>query len=520
MRTRRLMWVAVVAWLQASGMSLWGAESNPAPRPAVSPQAWTLDEAVRQALRNRHDPYLQFVAVQLARNENKADEIAEKFDEGRRAFSGFLLPVYSGDPSRQDERQMPQLAGFFTGALAVHENLQLQTLRGAALPAEAPPDQVAVSTLAGVTAEAHPWEKLLAAQLAAGKTPQVSPLTLAVPADQYFVLFRSPGKLLELADVGDLWGQHLLQGLTAPATGQPMVERLTAQVVLPTDRAARPLYDAAVGEVALTGNDLYFREGTDVTFLFALKQPEAFRLFTEAALAAAVKARPDAVRETGAYQGVAYTHVATPDRAIHLFAADPRPGLHVRSNSLTGLRCVLDAIAGRTAGGQPGDATGRDGRVQVHPHAPPASATEEDGLVYLSDAFLRRMVGAAIRLTEHRRLLCYHHLRMIGYAAALHRTQYGRAAESFAELARHGCAPGVFGEGGRPLPVWRPVPAGARRRRGDVLPPRPSAGSSSLAARFRWSGSPRARRKRIGSSSRTTAASGGGSLTRSRSDCN
>ena len=339
---------------------------------------------MRQALRNRHDPYLQFVALQLARNENKADEVAEKFDEGRRAFSGFLLPVYSGDPSRQDERQMPQLAGFFTGALAVHENLQLQTLRGAALPAEAPPDQVAVSTLAGVTAEAHPWEKLLAAQLAAGKTPQVSPLTLAVPADQYFVLFRSPGKLLELADVGDLWGQHLLQGLTAPATGQPMVERLTAQVVLPTDRAARPLYDAAVGEVALTGNDLYFREGTDVTFLFALKQPEAFRLFTDAALAAAVKARPDAVRETAAYQGVAYTHVATPDRAIHLFAADPRPGLHVRSNSLTGLRCVLDAIAGRTAGGQPGMRLGETTEFKYIRTLMVRQATNTRGRIHLS----------------------------------------------------------------------------------------------------------------------------------------
>jgi hypothetical protein len=71
----------------------------------------------------------------------------------------------------------------------------------------------------------------------------------------------------------------------------------------------------------------------------------------------------------------------------------------------------------------------------------------EDGFIYLSDPFIRRLVGAELKLTERRRMLCYNHLRMIGHAAMLYRTQYGRAPESLEALAAHGCAPGVFGQG-------------------------------------------------------------------------
>ena len=69
----------------------------------------------------------------------------------------------------------------------------------------------------------------------------------------------------------------------------------------------------------------------------------------------------------------------------------------------------------------------------------------EDGFVYLSDPFIRRLVGPQLKLTEQRRMLCYNHLRMIAHALMLYRTQYGRPAESLEQLAAAGCAPGVFG---------------------------------------------------------------------------
>ena len=68
----------------------------------------------------------------------------------------------------------------------------------------------------------------------------------------------------------------------------------------------------------------------------------------------------------------------------------------------------------------------------------------EDGFIYLSDPFIRRVVGPEVKLTEMRRMLCYNHLRMIGHAAMLYRTQYGKAAASLEQLTEAGCASGQF----------------------------------------------------------------------------
>src|SRR5688572_28050744 len=76
----------------------------------------------------------------------------------------------------------------------------------------------------------------------------------------------------------------------------------------------------------------------------------------------------------------------------------------------------------------------------------PEGAAEEDAFIYLSDTFIRRLVGAQLKLTERRRMIVYNHLRMIGHAAMLFRSQFGRAPQSLVELAETDCAPGKFGE--------------------------------------------------------------------------
>ena len=84
---------------------------------------------------------------------------------------------------------------------------------------------------------------------------------------------------------------------------------------------------------------------------------------------------------------------------------------------------------------------------QMSSFAMPRGAKEEDGFVYLSDPFIRRLVGPQVKLAERRRVLCYNHLRMIGHAALFHLTQHGKPPESLAELAKAHSAPGEFGKG-------------------------------------------------------------------------
>ena len=124
----------------------------------------------------------------------------------------------------QDRRV--DLFDLFTGALAVQESLQLDTMRGRR-PGELSEQQpgveapvgkqplndrdstVKVSDLVGPKVESHPWGKMLAVQQVAGKKPEIGPLDLCVPEDQYYITFRSLTKLLEGVDAGDVWGSHL-----------------------------------------------------------------------------------------------------------------------------------------------------------------------------------------------------------------------------------------------------------------------------------------------------------------------
>ena len=299
-------------------------------------------------------------------------------------------------------------------------------------------------------------------------------------------------------------------------------ERLKAQLAIQTDPLTRPFYDMVVEEVALTGSDLYFREGTDVTMLFAVKQPEVFRLRMDGFLEAAAKSRPDAVRSTGQ------------DPGRRLRARSPRPtGPSRRSRPIRGRTCTcgatrrpalervlaaIDRRAGRVA--RLGDAA----EFKYIRTLMPRGDKREDGFVYLSDPFIRRLVGPEVKLTERRRMVCYNHLRMIGHAAMLYRTQFGRQAKSLDELVEAGCAPEFFTDaqaGRRPgvarLPLRRQVFALGRRHDRRLLASRPRPAAGPLPGNPPGAGDARRRPSSTGSSSRTTANTGGGTSTRSRS---
>ena len=297
-RRIRISVVAAAALALAAPLGIMAAESGP--RPAKTAQAWTLDEARRALLFDPGDVYLQYVALQLGRNEGQLDNVASSIARLNRRWN------------RGPDRNV-NLFGLFSGALAVQESLQLDAMRPDEKAdqevAGRPEETVDVASLAGPTVESHPWGEMLARQGISGRKPEVSTLAGYVPADQYLVLFRSPGKMLEAVDAFDLWGAHLITQSTRTARTQLTTGRMKTQLAIHTDPLTRPFYDLVVSEVAITGSDLYLREGSDVTVLFELKQPEVFRLRMDGFLDAAERSRDDAVRTTGRIGDVEYVHV-------------------------------------------------------------------------------------------------------------------------------------------------------------------------------------------------------------------
>ncbi|MDT5269314.1 MAG: hypothetical protein QOH49_1500 [Acidobacteriota bacterium] len=466
---------------------------------SVTRQAWTLDEALAALALQPRDAYLQYVVLQLARRAGRFDEIEPRVRQ--------LIP--NDAALRAERRQGVDLFSLFTGALAVQESLQLDAMRSVTprrtpaptvavsnmnasnmngnlsapsgkrrrttrrrgqtrpprasgnfnandahipdviearepAPPASPRTQgpVQVSALAGPTIKSHPWEKMLA-----GRKPAISALARAVPEDFYFAEFRGLTKLLDAFDAGDLWGSHLSTQAFRDTATLDVGERLKRQLAVETDPRTRPFYDLVVEEVAVAGSDPFVREGSDVTLLFRVKQPLLFRGRMDGFIEEAAKARPDARRETGEYLGVEYVQLQTPERDISVISAYPEPGLHIRSNSLAAFRRIVEAVKGKDASGRPVRRLGDTSEFAYIRTLMPRGDAREDGFVYLSDPFVRRLVGPSLKLTERRRLLCYNQLRMIGHAALLFRTERGRAPGSLEELRDSGAAPGLFGEG-------------------------------------------------------------------------
>src|SRR5262245_61206599 len=88
--------------------------------PAVEFKKWTLDEAMAQLRLYPNDSYLQYVAMILARNESKTEAVATEIE----------MRMGQNDRWQEGRRDQVDLFSIFTGALAVQESLQLDTMRG------------------------------------------------------------------------------------------------------------------------------------------------------------------------------------------------------------------------------------------------------------------------------------------------------------------------------------------------------------------------------------------------------
>ena len=270
-------------------------ESVPEPHapaaPPAKPAAWTYDEAFGQLRLYPHDPYLQFVPLQLAQRDGRTQEAADAI---RR-----LLPTV--DP-RMQRAQEVDLFSLFSGALAVQESLQLDTMVGpsnetrsvemdrfppvnapgrpmAKVPAtptprvpREPERPVPLSDLQGPTVQSHPWTEMLA-----GRTPAMSPLAGCVPQDFYYIQFRSVNKMLALLEQGDVWGTHLFSQTVRKAYRHDVRDRLLRQLAVETNQLLQPFYDLVIQETAVVGSDLFATEGSDVTLLFRVRQPACSR---------------------------------------------------------------------------------------------------------------------------------------------------------------------------------------------------------------------------------------------------
>jgi len=312
-----------------------------------------------------------------------------------------------------------------TGSTAIQETLQQQRLSAPRRPGDL---NRHISTLSPPALRSLPYEDPLEEKRTEEQVePAVHEMSRLVPEDQYFIHFNSMRSLGEVLDLNSKWGGNLLRLYTVRAQDQRLQAKLENQLCLRRGPITQLFADGAISEVGVTGADPFVHEGTDVTVLFRLKKPGLFEAAARAWLEETRKAHPDLVDRDFNYRAHKVAVYYTNDRLVSAFVV--RHGDYViYSNSHRAIRRLIDTAAGLA----PALHDALDYRYVTTIMAP--SADEESGYVFASEAFIKRMVGPALKISEKRRLECFNNLVMLNNASLMYRMEYGRSPESLTGL--------------------------------------------------------------------------------------
>jgi hypothetical protein len=289
-----------------------------------------------------------------------------------------------------------------TGAAAITETLALNRLRNANFRDKTEQRTIDIAKLPGIDIAEHPWAKMMA-----GQKPAPEPLAKLVPHDNYYVHFKSIVKFLETGDLMDQWGSSLSRALEVNSRDYQVKERLEQQLCLKSTQLVRVFGPAVVKSLALTGSDPYVREGSDLAIIFHVANKNLFLAAAQQHIAEARTNFGKLLKEDKQqYQGIAIESYVSSLREVSLHRAVFDDYI-VYCNSPVGIRRVLDTYKGKTK------ALADSLDYQYMRTAFRLEDPLEDGFVFLSDAFIRNLVGPATRIKERRRLEALTSLAMV-----------------------------------------------------------------------------------------------------------
>jgi hypothetical protein len=325
--------------------------------------------------------------------------------------------------SFRDELFNRELYNMTTGSAAITESLQLRRMNNLGRRLDETKRTIPIARIQGIDVAEHPWEKMMG-----DRKPAPEPLARLVPHDNYYVTFRQVSRLAEFAALLTQWGGNLTRSFEMTSRDERVWERYEQQLCLRTADLARTLGPDIVKGVAITGSDAYLREGSDVAVLFQVVRKEAFQAAVEAGLAQARTRFGARLKEsTTEHNAVGIRSLVTPLREVSLHTAGV-DDVVIHANSLTGLHRILDACQGKSK--RLADSLDFQYMRTIFR----ADDKDEDGFAFLSDAFIRGLVGPASKIKERRRLEALVSLHMLTHGAMLTAWETGKPPVSHPNL--------------------------------------------------------------------------------------
>lgn len=278
------------------------------------------------------------------------------------------------------------------GRAAIQETLQLQDIQ--ADPAQAAESgEIPIRDIPGVEVKSHPFEEMLGGQ-PGGRIP----LAEVIPADRLFAYFPKPAGLISWLDGGAEFLFNTGSSATGRALEYGLSERYLTALGMDRDWMRRLLDSGAVEEIAVMTPDLFLIDGTEITAVARLKNPVVAAGLLQLL---GIRNLDQVFERRGAHGESSYwakrgdllmisTHKGELENALKLSAAGGKNSL---GNSAE-FRYMLTKL-------------------------PLQDATR--AFVYLSDPFIRRLVGPETKIPQYRRIHARGELEALAAGSLLRR---------------------------------------------------------------------------------------------------
>lgn len=215
-----------------------------------------------------------------ARRKHNRDVLRELSPAGsawfrHQADAGSELGLENDDrAARLRERELTETFELFSGGRAVAENIQLDRLfprRPTQAEDEEPKPDVAIGDIEGITVREFDWSAVI-------QDPQpadLDPLLTWIPSDQHVLITASMKAFIALVDELEHRASPLVAMMESSSSSVRSREAIERQLLFSLDALTRLLGPALIKNVAVTGNDLYMRTGTDITLILNCFQARA-----------------------------------------------------------------------------------------------------------------------------------------------------------------------------------------------------------------------------------------------------
>ncbi len=311
---------------------------------------------------------------------------------------------------RWRKTDLAQTMDLYTGLTSVQEALQMD--RALRLGGKIEERNLKIEDLKGIPLAEHPWEAMMA-ELPGQPKAIIEPLAAHLPADMIYLHFHDLRRFVRLSRDLKAWGSPLIQALEGRGGFNHFTERYEEELIIEQTLLSEQFGHLAVQGVALLASDPLFREGTDLTLAFHLKNAALLEGTLANFESKARKLHPDLREMELNLMGHKVRLLKTPDGRLQRHSLRLGEVLFL-SNSPGALTRIIQVHEGQRP------ALSKSGDFRYMRSLYPFSKEQEEGFLFIGDALVASVISPRTKILQARRMRAQSELLALSFSALLY----------------------------------------------------------------------------------------------------